>query len=204
MWEGVILLVEIGLAVLMVLLAFRMTSLARTGWPTALPAVFEDACPPSHDSGQAPHTTPATANFGVRLSEPQVVGAAGRTELITQLHILLSLQEKVCREEGLAYEALPDEVKNYAVAWAYGAASGLVGMSMRHSAEVVDVTARLVARKIGYKQSSVVQAIATLTQCSSMLACYRNGLESADYWLQHHHVPAETALNRSITSNAFI
>ncbi|MDC0664310.1 hypothetical protein [Marinobacter sp. SS21] len=195
---------EISLAVLMGLLAVRMTSLAKTGWPTALPASSADGCPPRVAPELNPHTPPPTSGFGVRLSEPQLVGAPDRTELITQLHILLSLQEKVCREDGLVIETLPDVVKNYAVAWTYGAASSLVGVSTRHSAEVIDLTARLVAKKIGYKQSAAVQAIATLTKCSSMLACYRNGLESADYWLQHHHVPAETALNRSISSNAFI
>ncbi|MDX1457040.1 MAG: hypothetical protein R3276_05585 [Marinobacter sp.] len=202
MWDGVIILAEVGLAILFGLLALRMSSLARSEWIAPLPA---------HGPARAPHSSASVKvdqadgpQFGVRLSDSHVVTAPDRTELITQLHILMALQDKVCREDGLLLESSPDVVKNYAVAWSYGAASGLVGVSNRHSAEVVSLTARLVAKKIGYRQSDAVQAIETLTESSSMLACYRHGLESADHWLQHHHVPAENALNRSITSNTFI
>ncbi|MDX1755046.1 MAG: hypothetical protein R3175_03205 [Marinobacter sp.] len=215
MLEGAIILLEISLAALLVLLAYRLTALARSEWrdPAPLPSPTSAPPPPLSASGDAsahpPQPTPSQQmpgqGFGVQLSDHRPLTATpDRTELITQLHILLALQEKVCRDAGLLLETLPDSVKWYVVAWAYGAASGLSGVWTRHSDQVIAMTARLVAKKIGCKQSAAVQAIATLTDSSSMLACYRNGLDSAEHWLQHHHVPGETALNHAITSVTLI
>lgn len=127
-----------------------------------------------------------------------------RTELITQLHIMACLQERDCRERGLDLATAPESVKIYCIAWLYGAACQLGGRTFRHTEALARLVAELGGRKLHLDSFKAEQAIATLTGCSTKLACFRNGLEGADCWQTRRHVPARNGLYEVITGNAFI
>lgn len=127
-----------------------------------------------------------------------------RTELITQLHIMACLQERDCRERGLDLASAPEGVKIYGIAWLYGAACQLGGRTFRHTEALTQLVAELGGRRLHLDSLKAEQAIATLTGCSTKLACFRNGLEGAGHWLTRRHVPAGNGLYEVITGNAFI
>lgn len=202
MFEHLIVVTEIGLAACLGVLAFRMTSLARTETvslqsapATVAPEIYAGLVRTNgttHDSGYRRQAT-TRSHSGV-----------DRAELITQLHILLGLQDRVCRDNGIDLHEAPDAIKTYAAAWLYGATAALTGPQERQTEAVARIACQLISKKTGLKTATAQQALATLTRCSVMLACYRSGLESAEFWLEHHYVPAEHALNTAITSNAFV
>ncbi|WP_257900129.1 hypothetical protein [Marinobacter sp. F4206] len=132
------------------------------------------------------------------------VAGADRTELLTQLHILAGLQERDCRVKGLELGDAPEAVRDYAAVWLYGAACALCDTPARHSESLAGLAAHIASRKIGIRQPQALQAISTLTQSSILLACYRGGLEGAEFWRQHHYVTPGDSLYEAITANAFI
>ncbi len=126
------------------------------------------------------------------------------TELFTRLHILAGLQERDCRVRGLLLADAPETVRTCAAVWLYGAACALSPKSRRHTEALSVLVARIVSRKTGIRQSEAVQAISTLTSSSLLLACYRAGLEGAEFWQSHQYVPNGSSLYEVVTSNAFI
>lgn len=209
MFENLIVIVaELGLISLFVLLAIRMSSLVRSE-DLALDSIFVAPWTPPTivfrqdyriSSGAAPKASGPSKWTRGRQKE----AAIDRTELVTQLHILFGLQDRVCRSNHLILEESPDSIKCYAAAWLYGAATALTEPQQRHSACVVREVSLLMERKVGLSARDSAEAIADLTRCNIMLACYRNGLESAEHWQVHHFIPTESALNTAITSNAFV
>ncbi|KPQ01545.1 hypothetical protein [Marinobacter sp. HL-58] len=196
MTNGLVLFIEVGLIALLLVLAFRMLTLVRNDpFVPATSVAFADSAPQS-----------VTVQAANRLSSAQ--GAVGhgldKCELITRLHILLSIQERDCREKGLELETAPNAVKEYVAAWLYGAACSLCDKSQRHSDALVSLVSQLASRKIGLRQPEAVQVLSTLTASSTWLACFRNGMEGADYWSEHRHIPQAYSLYGAITSNAFI
>lgn len=202
MFEHLVLVTELGLAACLALLAYRMTHLARTE-TLSFPSVPFTA-PASRTAFVTTPPAPAPREAHRRQGHPAQRGTADRAELITQLHILLGLQDRVCRDQGIDLPEAPEALKTYAAAWLYGATSALTGPQDRQTEAVARIACQLISKKTGLKTSTAQQALATLTHCSVMLACYRSGLESAEFWLEHHYVPSELALNTTITNNAFV
>lgn len=187
MVDGLVLVIQIGLVALVLLMAYRMVTLVRTA-----------PMPPN-----VPIHGPSTAPVARKpVSEP--VPASDRTELFTQLHILAGLQERDCRVKGLDLAQSPEVVRDYAAVWMYGAACALCDKSTRHTESLAGLAAHIANRKIGIRQPQALQAIATLSQSSVLLACYRGGLEGAEFWRQHHYVTPADSLYEAITANAFI
>ncbi|MDV2080687.1 hypothetical protein [Marinobacter xestospongiae] len=192
---------ELGLATLLGVLAFRMTTLARTEGPAFGRAVaLDNAGVMSMPSAPSYPTAPA--------SQPPTRAArrlgVDRTDLLTQLHILLGLQDRVCREQGVDLGDAPEALQGYALAWLYGAAVALCAPQDRHSEAIAGLTVQLIHRKTGLAPVSAHQALATLTDSSVMLACFRHGLDGASHWRDHHFVPSDDALMTAITSYAFV
>lgn len=198
MTTSIVLLIELGLIALLLLLAFRMLTLVRNDpFIPATSTVYAEL------ATQAPAPQPVS---------PRVVGSGrgsashgvDKCELITRLHILLSIQERDCREQGLELDTAPHAVKEYVAAWLYGAACSLCDKSQRHSGSLVSLVSQFTSRKTGLRQPEAVQALSTLTGSATLLACFRYGVEGAEYWSEHRHVPKACSLYDAITSNAFI
>lgn len=198
MTNSLILLIEVGLLALLPLLAFRMLTLVRNDpFVPATPA-------PSAEFSSQPLPLQPTSPKRVDTGHRGANAAPDKCELITQLHILLSIQERDCREKGLELRSAPSAVKEYVAAWLYGAACAVCDKSQRHSGAMLDVVSQLVSRKTGLRQPEAVQALSTLTDSATLLACFRYGVEGAEYWSEHRYVPQENSLYSAITSNAFI
>ncbi len=189
MTDGLILVTQVGLVALVLLMAFRMVTLVRSA-PV--------------DGLQGSHMkTPGIARRTSAGMLPPV-SAPDRTELFTQLHILAGLQERDCRTRGLDLADSPAAVGAYAANWLYGAACALCEHSVRHSDSLAGIVAHIASRKTGLKQSQALQAIATLTNSSAGLACFREGLDGAKFWQQHHYVASQHSLYEAVTANSFI
>ena len=192
MADGLVFVIQIGLVALVLLMVFRMATLVRTH-PLTESAATENAL---GDRELPARIVPKTATVSIT--------PVDRTELFTQLHILAGLQERDCRVNGLDLANAPEAVREYAAAWLYGAACALGSKSMRHSEALAGLAAHIANRKIGLRQPQALQAITTLTPSNVLLACYRGGLEGAEFWRQHHYVSPDHSLYEAITANAFI
>ncbi|MCM0612020.1 hypothetical protein KFJ24_05960 [Marinobacter sediminum] len=186
MMSGLVLVSQVGLLALVVLLGLRMLALARSQPLTTNPFTK------GHSAFQKP------------LRPARQMTAEDRTALYTQLHILAGLQERECRVNGIELKDAPEPVRSYAAAWLYGAACALCDQHSRHSEALEGMVSQIASRKTGIRQSHAVQAMATLTSSSALLACFRGGLEGAGFWQKHHHVSPRHSLYEAITTNAFI
>ena len=190
--NGVVIVMELVLAGLLALLAIRIVSLSGGGAAMVTGG--------QTDSGITPMLLARSP------AHPPVAATAltGRSELVSRLHILLSLQERDAREQGLDLKQAPQEVRQYAIAWFYGAACALTEPWHRHTEEMIDMLASFLARKLGMTEMAALQAIMTVTRCSTRLACFRIGLDGAESWLDKRYVPAPHSLYTAITSHALI
>jgi hypothetical protein len=202
MVNGLILFVQLGLLALLVLLALRMMTLMRA---EPLAAGHQKNWASSHTVG-TDHSEPSsnTSEWPVAVRKPVIDAAPDRAELITRLHILAGLQERDCRVNGLELSTAPEAVKTFAAVWLYGAGCALSDKNNRHSPALAATVAQIASRKTGIRQSEIVQAINTLTASSVQLACFRAGLEGAEFWRFNHYVPPTSSLYEAITANAFI
>lgn len=217
MFESLIVVVaELGLASLFFMLAYRMTGLAKresfalpawaasSGEFSESPAAFRES---DRESGACdlpggyPRYSFPQAKASGRI---RVNGLSDRAELITQLHILFGLQDRVCRQHHFVLKESPRAIQHYTAAWLYGAANALAAPNERHSSELAQVVCQLLERKIGIDMGDASQVLLGLTRCSIGLACYRYGVEGAEHWQEHHFIPNDCALNTALTSNAFI
>jgi len=198
MINGLIAATEIGLIVLLGVLALRMYLLARNELQAG-PVASQSAIGLSGFIGGA--GIPRKRKPEEKPAEP---ATSDRTLLLSHLHILAGLQERDCRVNGLVLAEAPAAVRAYASVWLYGASCALSHKSFRHSEALEALVARTISRKAGIQQSEAIQAISTLTSSSILLACYRAGLEGAEYWSVHHFVPSGCSLHDVITSNAFV
>ncbi|KEF32403.1 hypothetical protein D777_01037 [Marinobacter nitratireducens] len=185
---ALVLITQAGLVALLGVLALRMVALSRSE-PLAA-ASYQDAS--------------ATAQYRWSGSQKAPVSTLDRTELFTQLHILAGLQERDCRVQGLNLAEAPELVRCYAAAWLYGAACSLCDKSVRHSESLIELVTYIANRKTGLAQSTASQAIQSIAASSMTLACFRGGLEGAEFWSRHHYVSPEQSLYQAITANAFI
>jgi len=191
---GVVAITQIGLLLLVGLLGVRVYSLSRQELAQAHGAITPsklDVHAPANKRRETPakDTTPM---------------ALDRAELCSKLHILAGLQERDCQLKGLNLTEAPQAVQTYATAWLYGASCSLCPKVVRHSEGLAGLVAGIASRKIGIRQSDAIQTLSTLTSSSILLACYRAGLEGAEFWEDNHHVPAASSLYDAVTSNAFI
>ncbi|MCD1647218.1 VanW family protein [Marinobacter adhaerens] len=202
MVNGLILLIQVGLLALLVLLAIRMIRLVRSE-PLAAghQKIWSGTEPVEANHSELPSST---SEWPVAVRKPVVDAAPDRAELITRLHILAGLQERDCRGNGLELATAPEAVKAYAAAWLYGAGCTLSDKSTRHSPALVGIVTQIASRKTGIRQPEAVQAITTLTASTVYLACFRAGLEGAEFWRHNHYVPPASSLYEAITANAFI
>ncbi|WP_286222799.1 hypothetical protein [Marinobacter apostichopi] len=189
MTDGLILVTQVGLVALVLLMAFRMVALVRSAPMDGLQSSRMEM------PGLA---DPSTSGLMPPASAPD------RTELFTQLHILAGLQERDCRIRGLDLAESSFAVRAYAAAWLYGAACTLCDRTLRHSDSLAGIVAHIASRKTGLKQSQALQAIATLTNSSAGLACFREGLDGAKFWQESHYVASQHSLYEAVTANAFI
>ncbi|MCS5562729.1 hypothetical protein [Marinobacter sp.] len=186
MVEGLVAVTQVGLLALILLMAFQVMTLVRSAPLT----------------GTVAATPPPVVQVVRR--EPATVSAGDRAELYTQLHILAGLQERDCRSNGLDLTQAPAAVKGYAVTWLYGAACALCGQSARHSGALTDLVGQIGHRKLGVGEAEALRTIDALTGSTVQLACYRSGLEGAEFWREHQYVSPRQSLYTAITSNAFI
>jgi hypothetical protein len=200
--NGLILFIQVGLLALLVLLAVRMITLVRSD---PLAASHQKVWSGSHSVETHHLELPlSTPEWPVAARKPVADAAPDRAELITRLHILAGLQERDCRVNGLELSTAPDAIKAYAAAWLFGAGCALSDKSTRHSPALVAIVAQIVGRKTGIRQPEAVQAINTLTASTVHLACFRAGVEGAEFWRYKHYVPPTSSLYEAITANAFI
>lgn len=200
--NALVLFIQVGLIALLVLLALRMITLVRSE-PLAAghQTVWSGTHPVEPDHSELPLNT---SEWPVAVRRSVVEAAPDRAELITRLHILAGLQERDCRVNGLELSTAPEAVKAYAAAWLYGAGCALSDKSTRHSPALLGMVAQIVSRKTGIRQPEAVQAIDTLTASTVHLACFRAGLEGAEFWRFNHYVPPTSSLYEAVTANAFI
>lgn len=199
MTTSIVLLIEVALIALLLLLAVRMLTLLRDD-------PFVPTAPTVHPESAS--VAPALQPVGPPNREGAGHGLANhgpdKCGLITQLHILLSIQERDCREKGLELDTAPNAVKEYVTAWLYGAACALCDKSQRHSGALVNLVSQLASRKIGLRQPEAVQALSTLTGSATLLACFRYGVDGAEYWSERRYVLRDYSLYSAITSNVFV
>ena len=138
------------------------------------------------------------------MRKPVVETPSDRAQIITRLHILIGLQERDCRVNGLDLTTAPEAVKAYTAAWLYGAGCALSDKTLRHSETLAVIVAQITSRKTGIRQPEALQTISTLTADKTHLACFRAGLEGAEFWQYNHYVPPTSSLYEAITDNAFI
>ncbi|TGN41670.1 hypothetical protein [Marinobacter confluentis] len=184
MITGLVFVLELGLLSLLLLLAFRMLSLNRR-------EPLMSSASPGYTSSPAMPISREKAS-------------AGRCELISQLHILASLQARDCKQQGFDVDSAHLAVREYAVCWLYGAASALSHPGQRNSDVLAGLVSQFAGRKLGIRQSEAVTVISTLTRNPVFLACFRSGIEGAEYWKTHHFVPRNASLFEAVTSNAFV
>lgn len=196
-----IMLFEVGLIALLLLLVFRMLTLVRND-PFVPASVVTMVV--GHQHSAQPPLPEAQKKRSVAGPQPSHTAPSDTCGLITQLHILLSLQDRDCREHGLVLETAPHAVREYAVVWLYGAACALCDKPQRHSDALLDLVSKLASRKVGIRQPEAVQTLSTMTGSSTLLAFFRSGVSGAEHWSGHRYVPQEHSLYSTITSNAFI
>ncbi len=201
MANGLILLVQLGLLALLVLLAVKMISLMRA---EPLAAGHQEDWAGKHPGTHQSEPASRHSEWPVAVRQPVVDAAPDRAELITQLLILAGLQERDCRVNGVDLSTAPNAVKTYAAVWLYGAGCALSDKTNRHSSALAATVAQIASRKTGIRQSEIVEAIDTLTASTVYLACFRAGLEGAEFWRFNHYVPPTSSLYEAITANAFI
>ena len=201
MANGLILLVQLGLLALLVLLAVKMISLMRA---EPLAAGHQEDWAGKHPGTHQSEPASRHSEWPVAVRQPVVDAATDRAELITQLLILAGLQERDCRVNGVDLSTAPNAVKTYAAVWLYGAGCALSDKTNRHSSALAATVAQIASRKTGIRQSEIVEAIDTLTASTVYLACFRAGLEGAEFWRFNHYVPPTSSLYEAITANAFI
>lgn len=195
MVNGLVAVTQAGLVILLGMLGVRMFSLIRHESTQQIGVM----------AGAGTLTAPTCTPRPVARKEPTpAFNPTDKTELFSRLHILAGLQERDCRVQGLMLSGAPEPVQECAAAWLYGAACALTPRSQRHTEALSGIVARIISRKIGTRQPEAIQAIATLTSSTLLLACYRAGLEGAEFWQVHQYVPARASLHEVVTSNAFI
>ena len=104
MISSFIMLFEVGLIALLLLLVFRMLTLVRND--PFVPASMVTMVAGDHHSAQPP-LPEAQQKRSVAAPQPTRSAPSDTCGLITQLHILLSLQDRDCREHGLVLETAP-------------------------------------------------------------------------------------------------
>ena len=199
MISSVVVGVELTLAGLLMLLAFRIISLSREQEDATLsPEGYLLA--PTQSQRQSP------MSFSPDNFRPSSSGA-GRTErqeIIANLHILASLQFRDSRMHGLEIATAPLPVRSYTAAWFYGAACALLsGRGYSHDV-IIELTSPILARTLGVSELAVSQNLHTLTQCSSKLGCFRLGVEGANTWSRKQYVPEGCSLYNAITTQTFV
>lgn len=203
MTSSLIIILELGLLSLLLLLAFRVLSLNRSE-PLAS-AMPSEARAPGNPLSVLTTTRPDSAEFYTPPPRPGVaMPPLGKCELISQLHILASLQDLDCRHQGYDLQAAHQTVREYAVCWLYGAAAELGRAHGRSSGQLDALVSQFASRKLGIRQSDALGVISALTRQSASLACFRSGIEGAEFWKTHHYIPREKSLFQAITSNTFV
>lgn len=178
---------QAGLFALLLLLGVQMFRLSREG-SLVEGANDEPIRPPGGNENQA--TKASTSRY--------------RTELFTQLHILAALQERECRSKGFDRPELASILGSCATAWLYGAGCALCSESDRHSNTLAGLVVHIVSRKTGISRSEALSVIEDLTTSSVYLACFRGGLDGAQHWREHHHVPRQSGLCELVADHTFI
>lgn len=207
MMSGLVLVILAGLVALVLLMAYRMLTLVRSEpWPVSSVTTATTDHAGFHVQSPVLKTpTAALPRPTLKVSAASRHSAsADRTELFTQLHILAGLQERDCRVNSLELGTAPEAVQGYAAAWLYGAACALCEPTFRHTDALGGLVAHIASRKTGGRQPQALQAVGTLTHSTVLLACFRHGLEGAEFWREHQHVPPRYSLYEAITANAFI
>lgn len=195
--------VEVGLALLLAVLAYRVVTLSRFREIPVLtvPAYASDAATTSHASFTA---ASATRDAYQRVTTKHATQMPHTADLVTQLHILTSVQLTDTRRHGLDLIHASKPLKVLTAAYLYGAACGLTFSSGHDREKMTEGAVKVIQHALDMGEMSVHQMLATITESSSTLHCYRNGLEGAEHWQAHRFVPDSQSLYASLTENALI
>lgn len=195
--------VEISLAVLLALMAYRMYTLARLR-PFRSTSAFT---PVSVELASAAASFPAaeaTRDAYQRVAAGQIRKRVRATDLVTQLHIFSSIQLTDVRHHGLTLRDAAPTLKSLAVAYFYGAACGLAFGHVKEREKILEAAIKVIQHALDIGDIVIEQMLSDLTTSSSLLHCYRNGLEGAEHWQQHRFVPETQSLYASLTANALL
>ncbi|TBW49511.1 hypothetical protein EZI54_19525 [Marinobacter halodurans] len=196
--------VEFSLAVLLALMAYRMYSLARLR-PFRSTSAFAPAPVETASVSTAFPATEATRKAYQRAAD----GQGGRhplraTDLVTQLHIFASIQLTDVRHHGLILRDAAPTLKSLAVAYFHGAACGLAYRHVKERERIQEAAIKVIQHALDIGDIVIEQMLSDLTASSSLLHCYRNGLEGAEHWQEHRFVPEAQSLYTSLTENALL
>ncbi|ROT99875.1 hypothetical protein EB809_09125 [Marinobacter sp. R17] len=192
---------EISLAVLLALMAYRMYTLARLR-PFRSTSAFT---PASVELAAASFpAAEATRDAYQRVTAGQSRKRVRANDLVTQLHIFSSIQLTDVRHHGLTLRDAAPTLKSLAVAYFYGAACGLAFGHVKEREKILEAAIKVIQHALDIGDIVIEQMLSDLTTSSSLLHCYRNGLEGAEHWQQHRFVPETQSLYASLTANALL
>lgn len=199
--------VEVTLAVLLLVLALRMMTLAKGLNAVAAHGISEPFTPdvtPDSAEPLAFEAVSASRNAFHRVTSEQSQPVVSSSDLTAQLHIFASIQLLDVRRRELELNTASPALKALAAAYLYGAACALApfGGDAREKAYITAV--KVARRSLHINDLETQQILSTLTQSSSALYCFRNGLEGAEFWGERRYVPDQHSLYAALTANALI
>ncbi|PAV26399.1 hypothetical protein CF392_06080 [Tamilnaduibacter salinus] len=202
MLDFVVLGLEIGLALLFLVLAGRIIVLSRrdaVAQPSRSPS--DSLARPAasfwaHFQESTPVEGPAAA---AHQSKPSWEG-----DLTAALQIIMSIQITQARHHELDLATADGSLKSLAAAWGLGAAVALSRYHGVDQASANRIAVNLLARRLSVSTLAIEQTFSDLTGSTSLLYCYRMGVEGAESWVWARFVPRDRSLYEAITANALI
>lgn len=195
--------VEISLALLLMVMAYRMLTLARQRPSMAGTMARNDLHQPT-DSHAALAAAVATRDAYSRIAGHQAEAPDRMVDRLTQARIFASVQLTDTRRRGVDLPEAARPLKQLAAAYFYGATYALACGKAEDHEKVLAEAIKIIEHALDMGEISVSQSLATLTENSSALFCYRLGLEGAEHWQTHRFVPDNQSLYTALTANALI
>lgn len=199
--------VEITIAVLLLVLAVRMLTLATGQSAMTTYAISESFAPAERPDNTEPtsfEAVTASRDAFQRVASRQPPRVVSSSDLLAQLHIFASVQLMDVRRHDLELNAASPALKSMAAAYLYGAACALAPFGSDAKEKAYCAAVKVARRSLDINDLEAQQVLSTLTQSSSALYCFRNGLEGAEFWGERRYVPDQHSLYAALTENALI
>ncbi|MGP4844186.1 hypothetical protein ACTXGQ_08640 [Marinobacter sp. 1Y8] len=199
--------VEITLAMLLLVLAVRMMTLAKGLNAVTTNGISSPFAPADTSSSAEPlafEAVTASRNAFQRVTSQQSHRIESTSDLTAQLHIFASVQLLDVRRRDLELNTATPALKSLAAAYLYGAACALAPFGSDAKEKAYSTAVKVARRSLNINDLEAQQVLSTLTQSSSALYCFRNGLEGAEFWGERHYVPDQYSLYAALTANALI